>query len=345
MNFRSDNTAGAHPAVLEAIAKANDGHALSYGDDDWTKRLEGAFADLFGQKVGVFLTVTGTSANAISLAAMSPPWGAIFCHRDAHVETDEAGAPEFYSGGAKLVLIDGPHAKISSDGLEEALTRNLRGVYSVKAAALTITQCTERGASYTAEEIARLADIAHRENLSVHMDGARFANSVAYLNTAPRALTIDAGVDVMSFGATKNGALAAEAILVFDPEREAGRLDDIARRRKRSGHLISKHRFVAAQMLAYLENGLWLENAARANTLAQRIAQAAGDWVSAPVESNHVFLKAGAVALSKLRAAGAEFYDWGVAGSGEARLVVAWSQSEADVDRFCGLLNTLRSGG
>ncbi|MBL8551567.1 MAG: low specificity L-threonine aldolase [Hyphomonadaceae bacterium] len=341
MNFRSDNTAGAHPAILEALAKANEGHALSYGDDDWTRRLEGAFRDLFGQKVAVFLTATGTAANAISLAAMAPPWGAIFCHREAHVETDEAGAPEFFSGGAKLVLIDGAHAKITPEGLEEALTRNLRGVHSVKAAALTLTQCTERGASYTAEEIARLADVAHRENIGVHVDGARFANAVAYLGATPRSLTIDAGVDVMSFGATKNGALAAEAILVFEPKR----VDEIARRRKRGGHLLSKHRFVAAQMLAYLENGLWLHNAARANGLAQRIAQAAGDWVSAPAESNHVFLKAGVDALAKLRAAGAEFYDWGAPGSGEARLVVAWNQSEADVDSFCALVRALRSQG
>lgn len=338
MNFRSDNTAPASPEILAALAACNDGPAAGYGDDEWTAQVQAAFAKLFEAEVEVYLAATGTAANSIGLAAMAAPWSSILCHREAHIETDEAGAPEFFSGGAKLVLIDGPHAKFSAGALEEALLRNRRGVHSVHPGAVSISNATEKGAVYTPAEVTALADVAHGEGIGLHMDGARIANAVAYLGCTPRALTLDAGVDVLSFGATKNGALAAEAIVVFDKARVHG----IAKRRKRSGHLFSKHRYLAAQMLAYLKHDLWLANARRANGLAQRIAQVAGEWVSAPVEANQVFIKPGVAALAQLRAAGADFYDWGPAGSGEARLVVSWSQPEEDVSKLCDAIAALK---
>lgn len=340
MNFRSDNTAPASPEILAALDACNRGAAVSYGDDAWTARVNAAFAALFEAEVEVFLVATGTAANALSLAAMTPPWGAIFCHREAHIETDEAGAPEFYTGGAKLVLIDGPHAKFDAPALEEALTRNRRGVHAVQPAAISISNATEKGAVFTPAQTKALSDVAHREGLGVHVDGARFANAVAHLGCTPRALTVDAGVDAMSFGATKNGALGAEAIVVFD----RARVGEIARRRKRAGHLFSKHRYLAAQMLAYLENDLWLTNARRANGLAKRLAQAAGDWVSAPVEANMVFIKPGAGVLDRLRSAGMEFYPHGPESLGEVRLVVSWNQAEADIETACDLFASVRKG-
>ncbi|NWG53157.1 MAG: low specificity L-threonine aldolase [Hydrogenophilaceae bacterium] len=339
MNFKSDNTAPAAPEILAALSACNEGAAASYGEDAWTARVNARLSALFEADVEVFLVATGTAANALALASMTPPWGSILCHREAHIETDEAGAPEFFTAGAKLVLIDGPHAKIAPDGLEEALTRNRRGVHSVHPGVVSISNATERGAVYAPDEVAALAAIAHREGIGLHMDGARFANAVAHLGCAPRALTKDAGVDVLSFGATKNGALGVEAIVVFDRARAR----DIPQRRKRAGHLFSKHRYLAAQMLAYLENDLWLVNARRANGLAQAIADAAGAWVSAPVQSNHVFIRPGAATLAALRAAGAEFYEWGAPGSGEARLVVSYSQPEEEVGRLCEALRRLRA--
>lgn len=339
MNFRSDNTASAAPEILAALITANEGRALSYGEDALTKAVARQFCDLFEREVEIHLTATGTAANAISIAAVTEPWSAVLCHREAHIETDENGAPEFYSNGAKLVLIDGPAAKITPAALREALTRNQRGVHSVKPAALSITNATERGAAYAPTETAELAAIAHAAGLSVHLDGARFANALVHLGCTPADLTWRAGVDVMSFGATKNGALAAEAVIVFDPAR----VRDIARLRKRGGHLLSKHRYIAAQMKAYLEGGLWLRLAARANALAQRIANAAGDWLSHPCESNNVFIKPGPAILAQLRAAGAEFYDWVAEGSGEARLVVSWDQDEAEVDRLIAEIAKLKA--
>ena len=339
MQFRSDNNATIHPAMLAALADANTGAARAYGEDEWTKRLNAAFAELFGDDMSVHLVATGTAANSIALAALTPPWGAIYCHREAHIETDECGAPTFFSGGAKLVLIDGLHAKITPEGLREAMARNQRGIHSVAPAAVSISQASERGACYTADEIAALAEIAHGAGLALHMDGARLANAAVHLKAEFRDFTRACGVDALSFGATKNGAMAAEAIVVFGRGRE----EVVARVRKRSGHLLSKHRYIAVQMLAYLGDDLWRANAARANGLAARIGAAAGDWVSAPVETNQIFIKPGAAKLAALRASGADFYDWGPAGSGEARLVVSWDQDETEVDALCAVIARLRA--
>ncbi len=338
MNFRSDNTAPAAPEILAALSAVNDQPAAAYGEDPWSRKLDDAFSALFERDVRVFTVASGTAANAITIASAVPPWGAIICHEEAHIACDECGAPEFYSGGAKLVLVEGKGAKLTPDAVRDGVARNARGIHSVKPAALSISQATERGAIYTPAEIAALGAVAKENGLAFHVDGARFANAVAALGCSPADITWRGGVDLLSFGATKNGALAAEAIVCFDLDRA----EEIARRRKRGGHLLCKGRFAAAQLLAYLENGLWLKLARRANEMAQRLGEAAGPFLSLPVETNQVFVRPGAEALAKLRAGGADFYDWGSEGSGEARLVVSWSQDEADVEAMRGLLASLR---
>lgn len=338
MNFRSDNTASVAAEILLALTSINDRPAPAYGEDPWSRALEDAFSALFEREVRVFTVASGTAANAIALASVTPPWGAILCHREAHIECDECGAPEFYTSGAKLMLLDGGNAKINATAIEEAVARQSRGVHSVVPAAVSISQTTERGAVYTPVEVAALGEAARRAGLKLHMDGARFANAIAALGCKPAEVTWRAGVDLLSFGATKNGALAAEAVICFDLERA----EDIARRRKRGGHLLCKGRYAAAQFLAYLDGGLWLKLAARANGLAKRLGEAAAPFLVAPVESNQVFIRPGAEALARLRGLGAEFYDWGAPASGEARLVVSWNQSDADVDAMCRALSALR---
>jgi threonine aldolase len=338
MNFRSDNTAPVAAEIMAALVQANEGAAAAYGDDAWSRRLGEAFSDLFEHDVRVFTAASGTAANAIALASVAPPWGAILCHREAHIERDECGAPEFYSGGAKLILADGDLAKLSVASVESAMRRLGRDVHAVKPAALSISQATERSAVYTPDEVAALGAMARREGWALHVDGARFANAVAALGCKASELTWRAGVDLLSFGATKNGAMGAEAIIAFDPRLA----DQIERRRKRGGHLLCKGRYPAAQLLAYLEGGLWLRLAQRANDLARKLGEAGSAHLSAPVATNQIFIKPGEAALAKLRAAGADFYDWGEAGSGEARLVVSWNQDEAEVDAMCALLRSLK---
>lgn len=337
MNFRSDNTASVAPEILAVLTAVNDKAVSAYGEDPWSKKLDEAFSELFERDVRVFTVASGTAANSIALASAVPPWGAVLCHREAHIECDECGAPEFFTGGAKLVLMDGVGAKVTADALREGIARNARGIHSVQPAAVSISQTTERGAIYRPEEVTALGEVARGAGLAFHMDGARFGNAIAALGCKPADVTWRGGVDLLSFGATKNGAMAAEAIVVFDPARA----EEVARRRKRGGHLLCKGRYPAAQFLAYLQDGLWLKLAKRANDLAARLGEAAGDFASLPVESNQVFIKPGAPALAKLRAAGAEFYDWGTEGD-EARLVVSWNQDEADVEAMRGALASLR---
>jgi threonine aldolase len=338
MHFRSDNTAPAAPEILAAVSSANVGAASAYGEDTWSKRLNAAYAELFEHDCFVFTVATGTAANAIALASAAPPWGSVLTHRESHIECDEGGAPEFFAGGAKLALLDGAHAKIDAPAVEKHLRILRHGVHSPLPAAISISQASERGAVYRPDEIVRLSATARREKLALHMDGARLANAVAHLGCKPADVTWRAGVDLLSFGATKNGALGAEAVIVFDSKRA----EEIARRRKRGGHLMSKGRYAAAQLLAYIDKGLWLSLAARANALATRIGAAADVFLSAPVESNQVFIRPGVEGLKELRAAGVEFYDWGAEGSGEARLVVSWNQDEDDVEQLCALLGALK---
>jgi len=335
MRFNSDNTASASAEIVEAIIAVNHGREPAYGDDPWSRRLDQAFGEFFDTEVRVFTVATGTAANSLALATVTPPYGAIFAHDEAHVVRDECSAPEFFSGGARIILVPGAEAKITVEALARALESNPATVHTVQPAALTLTQATELGTVYSTDELAALSDFAHQRRLAVHMDGARFANAVVTLGCHPAATTWQAGVDVLSFGATKNGALGAEAIVFFDLKRVA----DFELRRKRAGQLLSKSRYAAAQLLTYIETGLWRRNAERSNTLALRIGAAAADRVQSPVQANEVFMRLAEEEKSTLRAAGFEFYDWGAERSGHARFVVSWDQPEEDVSALCAHLS------
>jgi len=343
MNFASDNTAGIDPAILAAIADANSGYARGYGNDEWTQAAERRLAEVFERQVAVFLVPTGTAANALALAHVCPPWGVVFCHADSHIATDECGAPEFFGAGLKLVSLPGDGAKIAPATLQTALAGyGGHSPHQMVAAALSITQASEAGTIYRVAEIAALAEVAHARSLAVHMDGARFANALARANATPAQMTWRAGVDVLSFGATKGGALAAEAVVIFDAARAAF----FGERRKRAGHLLSKHRFIAAQVLAYLAGERWMTLARHANAMADRLAeklQAAGYQPVWPVEANIVFIAIPHALDAKLKAAGATYY----ARSGEGldlgadkvlvRLVTSFDTAESDIERFVAL--------
>jgi len=337
LRFFSDNTSSACPEILTAIHAANHGLARAYGDDEWTARLDGALSAHFGTEVRAFAVATGTAANSLALATLSPPYGAIFAHQEAHVACDECGAPGFFSGGAQLALLPGEHGRIAPASFAAALDAHRVDVHTLQPAALSLTQATELGTVYRAHELAQLAAAAHERGLKVHVDGARFANALAFLGCHPGDITWRAGVDVLSFGATKNGALSAEAVVFFDRTL----VRDFELRRKRAGHLLSKSRYVAAQLLAYVESGLWQRNAQRTNRLAHSIGRAAGEALLHPVEANEVFLGLGVARRQALRAAGFEFYDWGAESAGEARFVVSWDQPEEDVAALCAALGRL----
>jgi threonine aldolase len=344
MNFASDNAAGIAPQILAAISRANDGAALAYGRDAWTRRVERRFAEIFARDVAVFLVPTGTAANALALAHLTPPWGAVFCHDEAHIATDECGAPEFYGGGLKLVGLAGEAGKIAPETLQRALDAGQwGGPHHVSPAVLSLSQATEAGTIYRPDEIRELAEIAHARGLAVHVDGARIGNALGRMNASPAQATWMAGVDALSFGATKGGALAAEAVVFFDPARGA----KMPERRKRGGHLVSKHRFLAAQIEAYLADDLWLKLARHANAMADRLAAglAAANFVPVwPVEANEVFVALPSRIDARLKAAGASYYPWttdalptGVAVARDVtlvRLVTSFATAADEVDRF-----------
>lgn len=335
--FFSDNTASVSPELLEAIHEANPGQVKAYGDDPWTQRLNEVFGKFFETDVSVFALSTGTAANALALATLVPPYGAIFAHGDSHIMRDECGAPEFYTGGGRIVEVEGADGKINPQALAESLDAWPASVHTYQPSAVALTQATELGTVYRPEEISAIAELAHRRGLHVQLDGARFANAVVSLGVKPADITWRAGVDVLSFGATKNGALGAEAVVFFD----RGHVRDFELRRKRGGHLLSKSRYVSAQLLAYIESGVWQRNAARANAFAARIGEAAADFLMHPVQANEVFLRLGDSRKAQLRASGFFFYDWGPERSGEARFVASWDQREGDVDALCAALRTL----
>lgn len=335
--FKSDNTSPAAPEMLAALAAANEGYEAAYGDDQWSQQLDAVFGRFFGKAVRVFPVATGTAANAIALATLTPPYGAIFCHREAHIVRDECGAPEFMSGGARLVLVDGQQGKLTPAALTAALDDNPRSVHSPQAACVSISQATECGTTYSPTEIAAVSAIARQRGLALHMDGARFANSLCFLDCHPGDVTWRAGVDVLSFGATKNCALGAEAVVFFDPAR----VTDFELRRKRSGHLFSKMRYLSAQLLAYLQDDLWRRHAAHANRLAAQLAGSAGDALLYPVQANEVFVQLDAIRLARLREMGFQFYDWGAVDSGAARFVVSWNQPAEDVASLCAAFKDL----
>jgi len=324
MRFFSDNAAPAHPKVLEAIAGANR-MDTAYDGDEWSQRLDGVFSDLFETEVRAFWVTTGTAANCLALAALCPPYRSTLCHRDAHIEVDEASAPAFFTGGAKLVLLDGEGAKITPEVIDAACGAIRDDVHQVQPAAISITNATEYGLAYRAAEVAAIGELAKRRGLALHMDGARLANALVSTGESLADVTWRAGVDALSFGFVKNGGLNAEALILFRAELA----DEIAVRRKRAGHLLSKGRYLAAQILAMLDGGLWLENARAANAAAQQLAKAASDRLVYPVEANEVFLNVTDEEAQRLQAMGYDFYEWG---PGQIRLVTSWDQQGVAIE-------------
>lgn len=323
MRFFSDNAAIVCPQVMAAIEAANRVDT-AYDGDALSVRLDAAFAALFGREVAVVWTSTGTSANALALALLCPPFGAVLAHEEAHVLADECGAVEFYSGGARLIGCPGAGAKLTPDILAARAARIRPDVHQMQARAVTITNASEYGLAYAPAEVAAIGDFCRARGLRLHMDGARFANAIAFLDCEPADVTWRAGVDALSFGFTKNGAMNAEALVLFDPALAA----EARVRRKRAGHLLSKGRFIAAQIHAMIADTLWLENARSANEAARILAVSAGPRLLHPVEANELFLRLSADEAARLRAAGFDFYDWG---EGAARLVTSWHHGPEQV--------------
>ncbi len=333
MRFFSDNAAAAHPKVIEAIGASNRVDT-AYDGDEWSQKLDGAFSELFETEVRAFWVTTGTAANCLALAALCPPYRGILCPRDAHIEVDEAGAPGFFTGGAKLIPLDGPGAKVTTEMIVTACDGIRDDVHQVQPAALSITNATEYGLVYRAPEVAALGQLAKARGLALHMDGARFANALATTGESPADVTWRAGVDAMSFGFVKNGGLNAEALILFRTELA----DEIAVRRKRAGHLLSKGRMLAAQILALLEDGLWLENARSANAAAEALAKAAPQRLIYPVEANELFLRVSDDEAASLRNLGFDFYEWG---PGQIRFVTSWDSDSKAVDQLASAIAAL----
>lgn len=344
MNFASDNWTGAAPEIMDALARANDGAVPSYGGDDLTARVEARFAEVFETDCKVFLVATGGAANGLALSVMTPPYGMILCHEESHIQMDECAGPEFFTGGAKLLPIAGLAGKLTVRSVEKTLAGfPYRPPHGAPASVLSLTQGTECGTVYSAGELKALCNAAHDADLTVHMDGARFANAAAATGATPAELSWKAGVDVLCFGGTKNGCLAAEAVIFFDPAMAR----DFEFRRKRAGHLWSKMRFIAAQFNAYLNDDLWLRLAGRANemaaTLSDGLAAIDGVEVAYPTQINEVFPVFPDGIAEKLRAEGAAFYPWVTpgdpAGGKMQRLITSFKTTQNDID---DLLNATR---
>ena len=346
MHFASDNTGPVHPKVMEALLRANDGYALPYGSDALSRQVADRIREVFeAPEAAVHLVATGTAANSLILATMARPWSTIFCAPHAHINEDECNAPEFYSGGAKLTLVGGPNARIGPDELAAAIAREeTRGVHGPQRGPVSITQATEKGTVYALPEIRAISDVARRFGLKVHMDGARFANALVRLGCSPAEMTWKAGIDAVSFGGTKNGLMGVEAAVIFDPALAW----EFELRRKRAAHLFSKHRFLAAQMGAYLEEDLWLEMAAAANASCDRLARGLREVPGATFQydpqANIIFAEWSRAGHRRLHEAGAQYYLWnGTLDSGPdeeplaARLVTDWSATMEGIDRFVAL--------
>ena len=332
VNLRSDNVAGIAPEILAAIAAANAGSAASYGADPITARLQDTFSELFETRCFVQPVATGTATNALALALIAPPYGAIYCSDVGHVHDSECGAGEFYTGGARIVPLAAAHGRLRPETLRAALrTAGIGHSGRVQPAALNLTQATERGTVYRPDELDALVEIARDYGLRVHMDGARFANAIAALGCAPADVTWRRGVDVLSFGATKNGAMGAEAVVVFKEELA----EPLRFRARRGGQVFSKMRFISAQLEAYLQDGLWLRLARHANAMAARLAARLtgipGIRLLDPVEINEIFAAMPPPLIERLLAAGFGLYD---RGGGEVRLVTAFSTTAEEIDAF-----------
>ncbi|MCZ6861923.1 MAG: low specificity L-threonine aldolase [Alphaproteobacteria bacterium] len=340
MNFGSDNMGPVAPEIMAAIAAANEGMAAAYGADEITTRLEARFSELFEIKIRIFPVVTGGAANSIALAALSPPWGSIFCHAESHINVDECGGPEFYSGGAKLITVPGEDAKFEPAALAEQLKAAWIGVvHSVQPAAVSITQSSECGAVYTPDEVAAISEVTKEYGLGLHMDGARFANAVSHLGCTPAEITWRTGVDILSFGATKGGAMAAEAIIVFGDDPGDDLCQEIEYRRKRGGHLLSKMRYCSAQLETYIRDGLWLRLAANANAMAKRLsdglAALPGTSLAHPTQANEVFITLPEPLIAALQKDGFGFHRWGDRKtSNTVRLVTCFDTSAETVDEL-----------
>jgi threonine aldolase len=338
-NFRSDNETPVASAIMDAILEANQGTAWAYAEDDWSNRLDQAFSELFRTEAIVLPVSTGTVANSIALATVTPPWGSVICHRGAHILNDECGAPEFFGDGLRLVPVDGEHGKLNPEAVEKAVWTNQgHGVHSYKASAMSLTQATEGGTVYSINEVKALCDSAHALGMKTHMDGARFGNAIASLGCEPAEVTCEAGIDMLSFGASKNGCMAAEALVIFNQPQWR---ETAERLRKRSGHLLSKMRYVSAQLLAYIENGRWLEMARHANRQAAIFATAVRSHDNAsleyPVEANEVFVKWSKEGFDHLSSQGIQFQMW--PGRDDlARFVFGHSTSDEEVQILVGSL-------
>lgn len=328
MDFSSDTSAPAHPAILESLSRASSGMMGSYGSDEWTARAKSALCDVFETDLEVYFVSSGTAANALALSLICPPHGSILCHEEAHIERDERGAPEFFTGGGKLQLLPGAHGRIDPHALELALEyRNPSFVHETPAMALSVTNLTECGAAYSSDDVANLSALAHAHGLKVHLDGARFANALVSQSATPADMSWKAGVDVLSFGATKNGALGCEAIILFGEQRAA--FQELQIRAKRAGHMPAKMRYLSAQMCAYLENDLWLSLAGHANAAAKSLVnvltEAGHDQFAHPTDGNEVFVRITDKVFNQLQQRGLKAYRWI---DGSVRLVCNWSTSE-----------------
>jgi threonine aldolase len=344
LNFRSDNESPAATPVMEAVLEANRGSAWAYAEDHWSARLDAAFSELFGTATTVLPVSTGTVANAIALASVTPPWGSVYCHRNAHILNDESGAPEFFGNGLRLVPVEGADGRYDADALERTIRATEgHGVHSYEASAVSLTQSTECGTVYEPDQIRAICEVARDRDLASHLDGARFGNSVVALGCDPADVSWRAGVQMLSFGASKNGCLAAEALLLFG---DAVDTTTAERLRKRSGHLLSKMRYVSAQLLAYIDNGLWLDLARHANAQAARFAQAVVRHPEArleyPVEANEVFVCWSAEGFRRLEEAGVQFLTW--PGRDDlARFVFSHCTPDAETDALCDILAAART--
>lgn len=346
MYFASDNSSFVPPQVMEALHRVNDGYRASYGKDPEMDEVRRLVREIFeAPDAEVFLVSTGTTANALSLATLIDPWQSIYCHRDAHIAIDECGAPEFYTGGAKLQLIDGDHGKITPEALEAAVATQVKGdVHSVQPGVLSLTNVTEAGTVYSPAELSALFETAKRQGVRAHLDGARFANAVASTGATPAELSWKAGVEVLSFGGTKNGLLGVEAVILFDPSLAW----EFELRRKRGGHLFSKHRYLSAQMMAFLTDSLWLNMATKANSAAKRLARGLQGnpdvEIHHPVDANLIFATMPRILHRNAVNAGAQYYFTDINGDDDerlpCRLVCSWSTTDEDVDAFLTSLNT-----
>ncbi|WP_229715466.1 threonine aldolase family protein [Subtercola lobariae] len=335
--FASDNYAGVHPEVLQAIAAANEGHQIAYGEDVYTARLQQVMKAHFGEAAEAFPVFNGTGGNVLSLQSMLPRWGAVVCSSTAHIHTDENAAPERV-GGLKLLTVDTPDGKLTP----EIIDREAWGwgdEHRAQPLAVSITQTTELGTCYTPDEIRAITDHAHQHGMTVHLDGARISNAAAYLGVPLRAFTTDAGVDVLSYGGTKNGLLYGEAVVVLNPRASEG----LSYLRKLDMQLASKMRFVSVQLIALLEGDLWLRSASHSNAMAQRLRAAVdgmpGVTLTQQTQSNAVFAIVSPGVADELREL-FRFYDWNPA-TGEVRWMCAFDTTEADVDAFAAALAKL----